>query len=111
MKKLSGSTYVEATLGMSHGDPDLRPTKLIPLVKWLLSNYASSAAGVRKLSARIIPEEDESNVLNLLDAHMGSTTVLNLPDDNPSQSYQMRKEHIRKVFNQKMPEIRAMYGP
>lgn len=110
LRDIARSSYVDVTFGMSRGDANMSPRRFGGIIRWILREREAERGGIQKLSARIIPDDDESPILNLLNAHMGNSAVLELPDDNPVRSYHIRKNHIRAVFNQFLPAIQAQFG-
>jgi hypothetical protein len=104
------ATQVEIRYSVKARDPDIRLGRFQRAVSWLRGERDADRGGISKLQARIVDEEGNSRALNLLSAHLGSMSDLDLPDDDPDASAQIRKVNIAQAFNTHRPSLIRQFG-
>tara|TARA_R110002110_G_scaffold415538_1_gene650515 strand:+ start:7665 stop:8540 length:876 start_codon:yes stop_codon:yes gene_type:complete len=105
MKKVAETTYIEATFGMGRAQEDITKGKARNLLRWMVGQRQDKTGGVRKVAAEIINDNDDHEILQMTDGHMGDKTKLDLPDDNPTKSHKEVEKYIRTLFKQFGSEI------
>jgi hypothetical protein len=103
---LGGTARVDVHVAVNRGGADLNREEAVQTVEWLSNERTEGRGGVQNLQATIVPEgETRSELLNLIDAHMGGSEILDLPSDDPNQSYTMRVEFARRTMRRHQAEI------
>jgi hypothetical protein len=104
------ATQVEVSYSVKARDPDIQVGRFQRAVNWLRGEKDADRGGISKLQARIVDEEGNSRALNLLNAHLGSMSDLDLPDDDPDASAQIRKATLAQAFNMHRPSLIRQFG-
>ncbi|MFN4281856.1 MAG: DUF6731 family protein [Alphaproteobacteria bacterium] len=110
LKEVARSAFVEATLGMSHGDRDLPRNRVMNILRYLVREKDEDRGGIKKVKARIVPDgEGQAEFLNILEAQMGDSRTLELPDDEPNASYDIRAEFITRTYRAHLNILRQQF--
>lgn len=104
--------YVDATLGMKRGDPDIQRNGAIRWFNWFRRERENHRGEITHVYADIIPEgETQTAHLNLLRGQIGGQRRLDLPEDTPEASYRIRESFLTEVFHRHEQELEERYHP
>lgn len=104
-------TLLEVRYSLRVGDPDMAPGRVDRFVRWLRGEHSHERGAIAKISARVIGEEGDSEVLNMLDVHLQYQDDLALPNDDPDHSYVVRKAFMMSAFNKHEATLAKQFGP
>ena len=98
MVELMGSqiaTQMEIRYSVRTRDPDIQEGWFTRTVNWLRQEKSADRGTISKLQARIVDEEGHADILDLLDAQLGTRRELDLPDDDPDRDAAIRVNNDR----------------
>ena len=103
------STNVEIHYGLKVGDPDIAPSAVTRMVRWLRNQKADDRGKVSKIKVKAINADGESEDIDLLESHLSAVADLDLPNDDPDQSFSVRAAFLRSAFSATMPDLTALF--
>jgi hypothetical protein len=99
LKDAAQTHFVETTLRMARGDPDIERDRVMRWFSWFSRERENSRGGISNVYVDIIPEgETQTTHLNLLRGQIGGQRRLNLPEDDPEASYKIREHFLSEMF-------------
>jgi hypothetical protein len=102
--------FVEATLRMKRGDPDVQRDRALHWFWWFRREHEYGRGAISNVYVDIIPEgETQTAHLNLLRGQIGGQRRLNLPEDDPEASYKIRANFLAEVFETHRSELEERY--
>jgi hypothetical protein len=104
------STQIEIKYSVRAGDPDIQEGRFTQLVNWFRGEKAADRGAISKLQARIVDEEGHVDILDLLDAQLGTRRELDLPNDDPDTDAVVRLTNIADIFHSHLPSLEAQFG-
>lgn len=108
LKGALGTTKVDVTLSMSRGDEDIGKRASLDLFRWFRAEKEEERGGISRLTANVVPAGlEKADLLNLIEAQMGAHATLELPSDDPDQSYAARVAFTRRVLRDHRRAIEA----
>jgi hypothetical protein len=104
------STQIEIKFSVRAGEPDIRLDRFQRFVHWLRGEKDADRGEISKLQARVVEDDGSANTLDLLGAHLGTRTELDLPDDDPDRSAAVRLANVAHVFDTYRPILQRQFG-
>jgi hypothetical protein len=98
VRRVVGAPYITLSIGMGPRKGEVDRNKLTKVANWLLGNYLDQKGKISDLT--ISGREDGSDsVLNLLDAHLGDSTDIQLPGDDLAANFELRRAAVETLFS------------
>jgi len=97
IKRVVGAPYITLSVGMGGRSGEVPKPALERLSSWLFDNYVNEQGGIKELSIAG-RDNNEDCVLDLLNAHLGDKTELDLPSDDLTVNYERRRNFIETLF-------------
>jgi hypothetical protein len=104
------ATQIEIKFSVKAGEPDIRPDRFQRIVNWFRGEKGADRGTISKLKARVVADDGSANMLDLLDAHLGTHTDLDLPDDDPDRSATIRLANVARVFETHRDILHRQFG-
>jgi hypothetical protein len=97
IQRVVGAPYITLQVGMGRRKGEVSRDNLTRVADWLRGNYLEQKGNIQDLT---IEGRDEhgASVLNLLDAHLGDSTQMDLPGDDLAVNYERRRAYIETLF-------------
>ncbi len=102
LQRLSGGPWVDMVVSVGRADAEIRPSFLRGIVGWLAGEATEDRGLIRSLRVEGDAEDDEESLhfIDLLSEQMKADSTLDLPEDDPDQSYEIRTAFLQSVFEQ-----------
>jgi hypothetical protein len=104
------ATQMEVRYSARAGDPDLQEGWFTRTVNWLRQEKAADRGTISKLQARIVDEEGHAEILDLLDAQLGTRRELELPDDDPDRDTAIRLNNVADIFRSHLASLEQQFS-
>ncbi|CAO3353124.1 hypothetical protein [Azospirillum melinis] len=98
LKRVVGAPYITLSVGMGSRKGEVPKRGLTSLTSWLMRNYANEKGKIQDLSVDAREPNNRECVLDLLNAHLGDKTELDLPSDDLVLNYGRRKAFVESLF-------------
>lgn len=104
------ASRMEIKYSVQAGDPDIQEGRFMQIVNWFRQEKTADRGTISKLQARVVDEEGHADILDLLDAQLGTRRELDLPDDDPDKDAAIRLNNIADIFQSHLPTLEAQFG-
>jgi hypothetical protein len=104
------ATQIEIKFSVRAGEPDIRQDRFQRIVNWFRAEKGADRGTISKLQARVVEDDGSANMLDLLDAHLGTRSDLDLPDDDPDRSATIRLANVAHVFETYRAVLQRQFG-
>ena len=109
LKEATDTHYLDVSFTMGRGDPDLDRARTMRLFRWFHAEREAGRGDVKRLAASV-SDGEKTEILNLIGAQMGATARLELPDDDPTASYELRSQFALDSLHAHRDELVEQLG-